>query len=384
MAAIPKIFVLPPPGQQIPNQITQIRQYMKFHIRYTAVSCIHSHMTITNLDKWVEVSMTNPNTPPPRKFTTLSHEYMDLCTPEGATQGLSIDCLYLADNPMAKDLSTKIMVCPSTWWWHLFKCRGYTEHTIKSLMDSFDYEALLVADQSTFNKKTWSVNTQFANSDDFLDCFDAELGFENDDDPSLDESLGGSPHQKTSFKITADAKASLASALTDPDMDLAANSHASAKSWCTNFSLSTGDSTNRSVNTKQFTITHKSRALALAMETKWAAQLEFKNKEMARHLQELKAMLATGNTATIPTLAPPASSTHRTTRIAGAEFAKSAVETLKSSTSDGNSSESDVQIILPHAAQKIPAKPVLRVPSKTRLPAHKDGAGARYALVGDY
>ncbi len=30
-----KIFVLPAPGQQSPTQITQIQQYMKFHIRYT-------------------------------------------------------------------------------------------------------------------------------------------------------------------------------------------------------------------------------------------------------------------------------------------------------------------------------------------------------------
>jgi hypothetical protein len=60
-----KIFVLPAPGLQNPTQITQIRRYMKFHINYTSVSHIHSHATITNLDKWVEVSMTNPNIAPP-------------------------------------------------------------------------------------------------------------------------------------------------------------------------------------------------------------------------------------------------------------------------------------------------------------------------------
>jgi hypothetical protein len=66
-----KIFVLPAPGLQNSTQITQIRRYMKFHIKYTSVSCIHSLATITNLDKWVEVSMTNPNIAPPQKFTTL-------------------------------------------------------------------------------------------------------------------------------------------------------------------------------------------------------------------------------------------------------------------------------------------------------------------------
>ncbi len=83
LGGLSKILVLPAPGQQNPTQITQIRRFMKFHIRCTAVSRIHSHTTITNLDKWVEVSMTNPKMPPPRKFTTLSHEYMELRTPEG-------------------------------------------------------------------------------------------------------------------------------------------------------------------------------------------------------------------------------------------------------------------------------------------------------------
>ncbi len=108
---------------------------------------------------------------------------------------------------MAKDLSTKIMVCPSAWWWHLFKCRGYTERTAKSLVDSFDYEASLVADQSTFDESTWTVTTQFANSDDFLDQVEAELGLDDDDYPSLGGSLEGTPCSKTSFKISADAKA---------------------------------------------------------------------------------------------------------------------------------------------------------------------------------
>ncbi len=40
---------------------------MKLHIKYTSVSHIHSHATITNLDKWVKVSMTNPNIAPPQK-----------------------------------------------------------------------------------------------------------------------------------------------------------------------------------------------------------------------------------------------------------------------------------------------------------------------------
>ena len=89
---------------------------------------------------------------PPQKFTTLRHEYMDLRTPEvlevfhavipcieTAAHGFSVDCLYLKNNHMAKDLSSKIQVCPSAWWWHLFKLRGYRERTAHSLLNCFDY-----------------------------------------------------------------------------------------------------------------------------------------------------------------------------------------------------------------------------------------------------
>jgi hypothetical protein len=53
---------------------------------------------------------------------------------------------------------------------------------------------------------------------------------------SKEKSEGCSPHMKSLFEISANAKASLESALGNPDMDLAANSHASAKSRRTNFS----------------------------------------------------------------------------------------------------------------------------------------------------
>ena len=98
-------------------------------------------------------------------------------------------------------------------------------------MDSFEYEASELADQSTSDEQTWTVTTPFANNDDFLDRVEAELGFDDDDDPSLaDGLLGELPHPRTAIKISADARASLASALNDPDMDLAANFHASKKS----------------------------------------------------------------------------------------------------------------------------------------------------------
>jgi hypothetical protein len=313
------------------------------------VSHIHSHATISNLDKWVEVSMSNPETLSPCKFTTLLHKYMDLRTPEGlevyravisrietATCGSSVDCLYLAGNMLAKDLSSKIAVCPSAWWWHLFKLRGYNERNAHSLMDSFKYEASQLANLSTFDERTWIVTTQFANADDFLNRVEAELGFDGDDDQSLDRSVDGTTNPKTSFKISADARAALASSLDDPNMDLTANSHASAKSHCTIFSSATGNSTNRSVNTKQFAIAHKSCTLKLAMEKNRAAQLEFENRDMTRRLQELEAMLARGLTTTIPPTTTPAPPARWSIRIAGAESANTAGEGLGSGNTSPN------------------------------------------------
>jgi hypothetical protein len=77
---------------------------------------------------------------------------------------------------MAKDIFTKIMVCPSAWLYSLLRCRGYTNHIVRSLMDSFKYEASELADQLTLNEQTWTITTSFANSDYFLDWVEAELG----------------------------------------------------------------------------------------------------------------------------------------------------------------------------------------------------------------
>ncbi len=197
-----KVFVLPALGQQDPNQITLIQQYMRFHCRYSGVSRISSHKTVTNLDKVVEITMQD-RMQPPRKFTTLCHEYMDLRTSEDlevfqrvetATHSPMIDCLYLAGNAMAKDLSAKIAVCPSTWWWHVFQHRGYNERTARSLMECFKMDVAYLADQSTFDEISGTVTTQFANNNDFLDRMDNELASDDNKDMLDDSTDGGRWH----------------------------------------------------------------------------------------------------------------------------------------------------------------------------------------------
>ena len=33
----------------------------------------------------------------------------------------SVDCLFLVSNDAAREISLKIQVCPSAWWWHIFR-----------------------------------------------------------------------------------------------------------------------------------------------------------------------------------------------------------------------------------------------------------------------
>jgi hypothetical protein len=250
-----KVFVLPNPGQQDPHQIMLIRQYMRFHCCYTGCTCIHLHPIDTNLDKSIKISMMDGSCPP-RKFTTLRQEYLDLHTikdlpvfrtiilrVETPSCGPSIDCLYLSGNTMAKDLSTKIAVCPLAWWWRLFQLRGYIECTAKSLNECFEANCSAVAHMSTFDQSMGTVTTQFANTDEFRDMVENELG-SDDDAISVDRSEGGTPRPPLTIKISKNAKTSFALALDNPDMDLAANVHTNADSRPTNFLSSTGNYTN--------------------------------------------------------------------------------------------------------------------------------------------
>ena len=231
--------MVPSAGKLAPAKVNEIRRYMHFHLRYTARTHTHSHPTLTGLDKLTEITMENPSARPPRKFTSMRNEYMDLRTPDNLEvfhavfpraasleHESLVDCLFLVSNEAARKISLKIQVCPSAWWWHIFRqVRGYSEGTARSLLRNFEIEAEQLADQSTFDVTTMTVTTQFANTDDFLERAEAELG--SDDDASID---GNNTHPSTSIQLTDGAKASLAASLLKKDNNLASNSHVSAKS----------------------------------------------------------------------------------------------------------------------------------------------------------
>ncbi len=214
--------------------------------------------------------------------------------PQGASleREPSVDCLFLVSNDAARKISLKIQVCPSAWWWHIFRqVRGYSEGTARSLLQNFEIEAEQLADQLTFDISTMTVTTQFANTDDFLERAEDEIGL--DDEGSID----GPSHPSASFKLTEDTKASLAASLLKKDTNLTANSHASAKSCRSTFLCSNGNDTNRSMNTAKYAINHKSRALELANEWKKLADLEAMQRAMAQRIRELKESFAN----TLPT-----------------------------------------------------------------------------------
>ena len=314
-----KVFVVPGAGRLAPAKVNEIRRYMHFHLRYTTRTRTHSHPTLIGLDKLTEITMEDPSARPPRKFTSMRHEYMDLRTPDnlevfhavfprGASleRESSVDCLFLVSNDAAREISLKIQKCPSAWWWHVFrKVRRYSDSTARSLLRNFEIEAEQLADQSVFDISTMTVTTQFANTDDFLERAEAELG--SDDEGSLD----GASHPPASFEITDGAKASLAAALLKKDTNLAANSHASAKSRRSTFSCSTGNDTNRSLNTAKYAVNHKSRALELASERKKSAELEATQRAMAQRIRELEA----GFASTPPTTGTAGKPTRPSVRI---------------------------------------------------------------------
>ncbi len=144
------------------------------------------------------------------------------------------------------------------------------------------------------------------NTDDFLEPAEAELG--SDDEGSID----GPSHPSASFELTDDTKASLAASLLKKDTNLAANSHASAKSpRRSTFSCSTGNDTNRSMNTAKYAINHKSRALELASNRKKLADLEAMQRAMAQRIRELEESFAN----TLPTLGTASKSPRCSVRI---------------------------------------------------------------------
>jgi hypothetical protein len=96
---------------------------------------------------------------------------------DSATCGLLVDITYMCLNKEAKYIHTKIIHCPSAWWyWHWVE-KGYTQGTIASLLNSFESDAANIAHDSTYNPQSMTVTSMFAGDveNQWLDQVEEEL-----------------------------------------------------------------------------------------------------------------------------------------------------------------------------------------------------------------
>jgi len=143
-------------------------------------------------------------------------------------------------------------------------------------MESFDINAAQLAHFSAFNPVALTVDAEFMDNDKFLDWVEDVEGINAYNGMELEE---GKPHAKIDFDEACEA---LANTLREHD-DILQASH-DRTSRHTNFSSSTGNSTNRTINTKRLAKHHKDRALKnVELTNKLAAatsKMTVKDKEM--------------------------------------------------------------------------------------------------------
>ena len=207
----------------------------------------------------------------------------------------SVDITVLTKDGEAVDLARKIAANPCSWWWHVWTLKGYTLGTKQSLMESFDLEAAMLAPQTKFDNETLEVSGHFGNEDKFLD--EAEEWLDSDDEDAGND-------QGPLIDVADASMADLESALRDKDDNLEdINSRGSAASRRTNFSQSTGNATNRSVNTAKLAMTHKDRALDLAKAHNENATLQKQNADLLVRMKQIEQMMA--RSSGLPSEAPP-------------------------------------------------------------------------------
>jgi len=127
-----------------------------------------------------------------------------------------------------------------------------TENTIKSLMDSFEFNARVLAPNAEWDSKRMIVRSEFGALPTFHEEMEAR-GLELDDISDSEIGEGG-------IDIAEDARADMLRTMkANEEIDF--DSKDGAASRRTDFSQSTGRSTTRSVNTERYQAQHKERAI---------------------------------------------------------------------------------------------------------------------------
>jgi hypothetical protein len=230
----------------------------------------HTHIpNIAVVHKQVEVEMADGSTPP-HKFTDLCREFMlltsstlaegkpaylfDAVIPilSGLRAGSAV-VTYRMDNKEAAELINKIKRSVASWFYGYWtQVRKYRPGMVIKLMESFDTDAAKLAGLSKFDPSTLTVHTRYGDVDEQLDGVEAELGIDQGWAADLEE-------DGTSRIDVVGHREALAQTLCNRVEDID-NADRSGSSCRTDFSCSTGNSTNNSEATVR---QHTLRAKAL-------------------------------------------------------------------------------------------------------------------------
>lgn len=277
-----------PSGKPEVSDIIEMQRNMSGHLQYSFRQHYEYHPEIATLDKEVEARYEDKRVAEP-KFVTLRHFYMGLTNPITGTaliEGIvpipnrpgRVQLMFFNKYDNAEYIR-KIKKSPAAWWWHHLQSLGLTLNCVKSLMDSFRMEARMFAHQSTFDSATWVVKLDHGTgTTDFAADMDELLSDLSDDS---DDEVANDP-----LTMSEDAKEEMLTTIRQKD-DFEFNGD--DRSRATNFSSSTGNSTNRSASSARMAA-QKTLNKELANKLDDA---ERANDEMQARLSRMETLLAT-------------------------------------------------------------------------------------------
>ena len=246
---------------------------------------------VCNLDKLVEVRYEDGRPlgmRGQRKYTSLRMEVMDLevtvdgvqvpviqaiSTNSGGLRSGTATAAYYCEHSAVQARISLIRQQPAGWFLGYWESvQGYSRNTIKSLMESFDPDSAALASLTTFSPQTLAVTGEFIHQEEQdIDEIERELGLDFDVNVGVeDEAVRG---EGGAANVTVEmATAALARSLRDRDD--ASDAERSGPSRRSDFSQSTGNSSNRSVTSTNMAMNHRQRALENFALTSRNAELE--------------------------------------------------------------------------------------------------------------
>ncbi len=262
------------------------------HLEYCEKLTYIELKDIVTADKLVEAIRLDGKQASP-KFVSLRSEFMDLKCPTGGfdmieaiipcKRGPSAGMFEVSmrrNNSERNDILKNMATNPAAWW-HQWWTKKYSTSTVEKLMDSFDLDARSLAGLSTFDFATMKVTSEFAARMNFADEMSQAFALEE-----LPDNAVGTEK----VDIATAAREELMEKAMEQDT-LSFGSKDGAASRRSNFSQSTGNSTNRSTNTERFRAEHKNRALENVELRKKCAEMQQKQAEVEARERELQARI---------------------------------------------------------------------------------------------